>query len=168
MTIEEEIAAKKRELFELEEKKKMEDKNKFDDDKKKEEEEKKKNFFNDKKESDFVLRDPSNVMAMGVILNHDQEGKFIHFIFDFLRDNNDVKAYEVINDETFEIWKGKERWGIYSKEYFELARKVSSVWKSNKLDFYVQEEKNKPLLMAADELGFLLAPRITNDYEDKS
>jgi hypothetical protein len=118
-------------------------------------------FFNGKVEKDFFLVDPANVLAMGKIQNFEDSDKPLHLLNDFMRDNSDLKIVVDIDDETFEVWKEGVRIGKYSKEYYDRALSVAKAWKGcRKLDFYIQKEKNYPVLMACDDLGFVLAPRI--------
>lgn len=116
-------------------------------------------------ERNFVLLDSANVLAMGKIQNFEDENKPLHLLMDFARDNKNIQAKSLLNRDTFEIWKENKLWGKYSIEYYEKALRIASIWRTNKLDFYVQEKKNSPLLMSCDEFGFVLAPRIEDGEE---
>lgn len=126
-----------------------------------------KDIFKGKEEKDFLLIDPANVMAMGKIQNYDNDNEPLHLVIDFERYNKDLKCYsDIKKNETIIIYKNGRFHGKYSKEYYNLAKKVSNAWSNGKIEFYVSKNINEPLLMACDDLGFVLAPRITNEEED--
>lgn len=135
----------------------------------KDEEEKKskgKDLFKGKTEKDFYLLDPANVMAVGKIQNFEDSDKPLHLLIDFERENKDIKVIsDLKNEQTFEVWKDNKKWGRYSMEYYKRALEVAKAWRTEHLDFYITSKKDSPLLMACEDLGFVLAPRIESEDE---
>ncbi len=118
-------------------------------------------------ERNYILLDPANVMAMGKIQNFEDEEKPLHLKLDFERDNTNVKVYlDIVEGETFTVWKENKIWGKYSKEYYDQALEVAKAWKQEDIKFYIHKKKNQPILMACDDLGFLLAPRVDDETEN--
>ena len=156
----EELQAKKKQIEkELSEKCEVERKSKEE-----EEAKLKADFFKDKKEKDFYLLDPYNVMAFGKIQNFTDTSKPFHLVTDFERDNSKIKVVsDLVTGETFEVFNDKKKWGRYSMEYYNRALETTKAWKGGKLDFYISKEKDCPLLMANDDMGFVLAPRIESE-----
>jgi hypothetical protein len=120
--------------------------------------------------SKAYLIEPCNVMLMGRIINIDDEKDKLLKIktFEFLRDNSDVRILmDLKNKDRIEVYKGKERWVYASKEFFDMACKVAKAWKGiagkeNDIipEVYVNENKDYPILIGFNEMGFVLAPRI--------
>ena len=121
--------------------------------------------------SKAYLIEPCNVMLMGRITNFDDEKDKLLKIktFEFLRDNSDVRILiDLKNKDRIEVYKGKERWVYASKEFFDRACRVAKAWKGTAgkdkddmiAEVYVGEDKDYPILIGFDEMGFVLAPRI--------
>jgi hypothetical protein len=116
-------------------------------------------------ERNLYSMDPANVMLIGKIKNFDDESKPLHLLFDFDRNVSELKLMvNLKRKERIEIWKGKEFWVAISREYYDKANKMIQQWKGE-TQIYVQKEKNLPILISGDDLGFVLAPRIEGDEQ---
>ena len=160
LTIEEKIRK-------LDKKKEVLIKQKEDEEKAKEEEKHNDPIFEGKEEKDFLLKDPTNVLAMGRVQNFEDDDKPLHMILDFIRDNSDLEVYFDIKDgEIFRVLKNGKKWGRYSKEYYNRVLKLARAWNSDCIKFYCTNNKNAPVRMCCDDLGFVLAPRVEDEDEE--
>ena len=112
----------------------------------------------------FYSLDPANVSMLGKVINFEEEKEPLKFCnFEFERDNSNLKYYLDLKDnERVLIFKGKERWVTISKEYYDTAFRILNIWKGNP-QIFVQKEKDCPVLIAADDFGMAIAPRITEE-----
>ncbi len=115
-------------------------------------------------ERKYYLTDPANVMGMGKITNFKEESKYFEIMgFKFLRDNDDLKVLlNLPMDEVIEIHKGDKKWAKISKEYYDIAQKIIDIW-GGSISVFVSNKKDSPVLIAGDDLGFVLAPRIERE-----
>ena len=116
----------------------------------------------------YILLDPAQILGMGKIQNFKNEKKpFLKLGMDFIRDNSDIKVYfDMVGGENFTVWKGDKKWGKYNKAYYDRAMGVVEAWSGGSLVFFVSKKKNEPLLMACDDLGFIVAPRVDGGEDD--
>jgi len=113
-----------------------------------------------KKERDYVVLDPANVLALGKIQNLEDKSKPLHLLNDFNRITNDIRLMvDLKNPDVIEIFKGDIRWSKISKEYYDKAVKIINLFKGEPV-VYLNIKENYPVLIAGDDLGLVLAPRI--------
>ena len=113
-----------------------------------------------KKERDYVVLDPANVLALGKIQNLEDKSKPLHLLNDFNRITNDIRLMvDLKNPDVIEIFKGDIRWSKISKEYYDNAVKIINLFKGEPV-VYLNIKENYPVLIAGDDLGLVLAPRI--------
>lgn len=109
------------------------------------------------------LVDACNVMGMEKIIPG--ETGFIKCLgLDFIKDNVDIKALtELTRSDVFTIEKNGVVWARLSREYYDKAKRIANEWNSANVEFHVRTEKHGPVLMAFDDLGFVLAPRLESE-----
>ena len=117
-------------------------------------------------EKEFYTTDPALVMLFGKIRNLEEENEALHIVFDFERDNSDLQLMMDLKKEgVIRIMKNGEPWAVISKEYYDKAKKIISIWKGE-LELHVQKERDQPVLIRGEDLGFVLAPRIEGFDDD--
>lgn len=118
-------------------------------------------------DKDACLVDPAMVMSMGKIQNFEEgnSSPLKMYNFEFEKDTSLISAIiDLDREDVIVIKKNKEEWAKISREYYNQACKVATAWNGlNKPIFYLQKEKNNPVLLAFNDLGFIIAPRIESD-----
>ena len=117
------------------------------------------------KEKKYYSNDPANVSMIGRITNFEKEEEPFYFCgLRFERDNKNLKIYRDLKDqERILIFKDKELWNVISSYYYDQSFKLIEEW-TGKPNIFVNKNKNEPILIACDDFGCVVAPRV--DVED--
>ena len=126
------------------------------------------NLINKKIQEKYYSLDPANVSMLGKITNFEEEEKPFDFCgLKFERDNSKLKVYrDLKNKERILIFKEEELWVIISTIYYDMAVKIIEEWKSTP-DVFVQDSKDSPVLIASDDFGMVIAPRIMREEDEQ-
>ena len=125
----------------------------------------KKSEIEEKKNLIFL---PNSIETCAIVTIKEENDKLITSKITFEKNNSEIKLLlEIPNqdyssDDLFVYKKGIKFVNI-SKEYYDLACQTLKFFSEYKPELFVQNEKNKPVLIKSGEYGVVIAPRITNE-----